>query len=183
MMGCMDLDQYVEGIRHQLLIAADAGGDQARALAERLLAPLDAAVRLVVQDALSAAAEEITLEMVPGSVELRIRGGEPEFVVSLPPADGSDDGSDGPGYPSDSALPASGFPRRSAADDPALSRINLRLPDDLKSQIDLAAAREGLSVNAWLVRAAAAALQRKEPNRDRQPPAAQRARRYKGWAK
>ena len=67
----------------QLEVAAEAGGDEARALAERLVAPLDAAIRLAVQDALAAAAEEITLELAPGSVELRLRGREPEFVVSL----------------------------------------------------------------------------------------------------
>ena len=83
----MEIDPYVESIRRQLELAAEAGGEEARALAERLVAPLEAAIRLAVQDALAAAAEEITLELAPGSVELRLRGREPEFVVSLPPAD------------------------------------------------------------------------------------------------
>ena len=83
----MNLDPYIENLRHQLALAAEAGGEDARALAERLVAPLEAAVRLIVQDALAAAAEEITLELAPGSVELRLRGREPEFVVSPPPAD------------------------------------------------------------------------------------------------
>src|ERR1700683_1782698 len=83
----MDLRPYVESIHQQLADAAETGGDDARALAERLAAPLDAAIRLALQDALGAAAEEITREMAPGSVELRIRGRIPEFVVSLPPAE------------------------------------------------------------------------------------------------
>ena len=83
----MDLGPYVESIHSQLEVAAEAGGDEARALAERLVAPLDAAIRLALQDALAAATEEITTELAPGSVELRLRGREPEFVVKLPPAD------------------------------------------------------------------------------------------------
>ena len=44
-----------------------------------------------------------------------------------------------------------------------MARINLRMPDHLKSRIDRAAAGQGLSVNAWLVRAAAAALEHTRP--------------------
>src|SRR5919109_2387127 len=83
----MDLTPYTESLRRQLKIVAEAGGDEARALAERLVAPLDAAIRLTLQDVLAAAAEEITCELAPGSVELRLRGRDPEFVVTPPPAD------------------------------------------------------------------------------------------------
>src|SRR3954452_15079836 len=85
--GAMDLSPYVENLRRELAVAADAGGDEARALAERLTAPLDSATRLMLLDALSAAADDITRELAPGSVELRLRGGEPRFVVTPAPAD------------------------------------------------------------------------------------------------
>src|ERR1017187_7138747 len=78
----MDLGPYVENLQRQLAVAANAGGDEARALAERLVAPLDAAVRLTLLDALVAAAEEITTDLAPGSVQLRLRGRDPEFVVT-----------------------------------------------------------------------------------------------------
>ena len=52
----MDLRPYVESIHQQLADAAETGGEDARALAERLAAPLDAAIRLALQDALGAAA-------------------------------------------------------------------------------------------------------------------------------
>ena len=81
----MNLTGYVEALRQQLAVAAAAGGDEAQALAERLTAPLDAATRLVLLDALSAAAGEITRDMAPGSVDLRLRDREPTFVVTLPP--------------------------------------------------------------------------------------------------
>src|SRR5947209_20480654 len=83
----MDLRPYVDNIHSHLAVAAEAGGDEARALAERLVAPLDAAIRLTLQEVLAAAAEEITCEFAPGSVELRLRGRDPEFVVTPPPVD------------------------------------------------------------------------------------------------
>ena len=52
----MDLTPYVDDLQDRLAAAADAAGDDGRRLAERLTAPLDAAVRLVLLDALSAAA-------------------------------------------------------------------------------------------------------------------------------
>lgn len=74
----MELTSYVENLRRELLVAADAGGDDARALADRLTAPLESALRLMLLDALSAAAGEITRELAPGSVELRVRADGPE---------------------------------------------------------------------------------------------------------
>src|SRR3954447_10259080 len=111
----MELSPYVENLRRELAIAGEAGGDEARALAERLTAPLEPAVRLTLLDALSAAADEITRELAPGSVELRLRGGDPEFVVAVPAAD-------------DPVEPAAPPPE---LDEGATARINLRLPEPL----------------------------------------------------
>ncbi|MCW2900339.1 MAG: hypothetical protein JWO67_2604 [Streptosporangiaceae bacterium] len=168
--GAMDLGIYVETIANQLVVAAEAGGDEARALAERLVAPLDAAIRLTLQDALSAAAEEITCELAPGSVEVRLRGRDPEFVVTPPPVD----------EPVDDAA-SGGTPPSAEADDGAVSRINLRMPDQLKARVEQAAAVEGLSVNTWLVRAASGALERSDPGRRREQRAPKGAQRHTGW--
>jgi hypothetical protein len=181
----MDLRPYVENIQRQLGVAAEAGGEEARALAARLFAPLDAAVRLTLQDVLAVAAEEITCELAPGSVELRLRGRDPEFVVTPPPAgpppgsqdDEADDGPDG-WLPSTMAAPDA-----ADRDDAAMSRINLRMPDHLKARVETAASRDGLSVNAWLVRAAASAADRADPGRGRGRRAASGAQRYRGWVR
>lgn len=145
----MDLAPYVDSLHRQLAVAAEAGGEEARALAERLTAPLDAAARLMLLEVLSAAAGEITSELAPGSVDVRLRGGEPELVVVPPPAE----------EPATS-VPDAGIPNAAVLDDTggAQSRINLRLPDALKGRVEDAAAKAGLSVNAWLVRALAAAV-------------------------
>src|SRR5512133_1460874 len=143
----MELGPYVETLRQELATAAAAGGEDARALAERLTAPLESAARLTLLDALSAAAAEITRELAPGSVDVLLRNREPVFAVTPPPAE---EPAPAPA-PTDAPPPAEG-------EDAATARINFRLPDSLKSRIEDAAGRAGLSVNAWLVRATAAAL-------------------------
>ena len=83
----MDLTSYVDNLRRDLAVAAEAGGEDARALAERLTAPLESAVRLTLLDVLSAAAAEITRDLAPGSADLRLRGGDPTFVVTPAPGE------------------------------------------------------------------------------------------------
>jgi hypothetical protein len=148
----MELTGYVETLRNELAVAAAAGGDEALQLAERLTGPLAASARLVIQEALSDAAQEITRDLAPGSVELRIRGRALEFVVTAPSAFASaqDDPADLP-----QATPAR---EGDAAGEGATSRISFRPPEELKARIEDAAEREGLSVNAFLVRTLSAAL-------------------------
>ena len=169
----MNLQPYVDDVQRHLLVAAEAGGEDARALAERLVAPLEAALVLSFQQVLSAAAEEITVELAPGSVELRLRGRDPELVVT-PPL----------GEPLAEALPEPAIPAVAAeGDDGAPWRINVRMPDRLKPPIERAARREALSVNAWLVRAAAAALGRSGAEHTRAHRAPQSSQRHTGWAR
>lgn len=147
----MELDPYVLDLQRHLSVAAEAGGEASRELADRLTAPLEAATRLVLLEALSAAASEITRELAPGSVDVRLRGRDPEFVVTA---------AENPEWV-EVAAGATAFSAAFApddADDTATSRTTLRLPDQLKARVDEAAAAEGISVNAWLVRAVASAL-------------------------
>jgi len=171
----MDLTSYVTALGNELAVAAEAGGPEARALAERLAAPLDSAIRLTLLDALSDAASEITRDLAPGSVELRLRSREPSFVVTQPPTEGPYD------EPEEAAagIPLRGVPE----DDSAMTRINLRLGQDLKDRVDEAAREAGLSVNAWLVRSASAALEGRAGGQrsDRRP--ARGAESYSGWVR
>ena len=176
----MDLRPYIEDIHQQLADAAEAGGDEARALAERLAAPLDAAIRLALQDALGAAAEEITRELAPGSVELRIRRRNPEFVVTLAAAERDGDALVDAAYEN---APAAAPRSPDDSEDGGVSRINLRMPDTLKTRVEQAASSEGLSVNTWLVRAAGSALDRADPGRRREGRAASGAGRFTGWVR
>ncbi|MEU0686006.1 hypothetical protein [Streptomyces uncialis] len=149
----MDLTPYVETLRRELAVAAEAGGDEARALAERLTAPLESATRLTLLNVLSAAAGEITSELAPGSVDVRLRGLDPDFVVVLPQHEERT-------APHEARAPAplpAPAPASADTDEGGTARVNLRLPAHLKARAEEAASREGLSVNAWLVRAVSAA--------------------------
>ena len=162
----MELGTYVTDLQRQLADAAANGADDTRAAAERVAAGLDAATRLVLLDALSAAVGEITRDLAPGSVDLRLRGRDVEFVVTQPTPETDSD--ERPTVTVD-------------LDDASTSRTTLRLPDALKARVDEAAAADGLSVNTWLVRAVAAAL---DPKQRR---VAQRSLRtgdnFAGWAR
>ncbi|MCS0600556.1 toxin-antitoxin system HicB family antitoxin [Streptomyces sp. LP11] len=171
----MDLTPYVDTLRRDLAVAAEAGGEDARALAERLTAPLESAARLTLLNVLSAAMDEITRELAPGSVDVRLRGLDPDFVVTPPPADEAP------------VQVAAGPPGETAkafaeGDEGGTARVNLRLPAHLKARAEEAANREGLSVNAWLVRAVSAAV-----GTGTQPRAAERTRTigqsFTGWVR
>ena len=146
----MQLETYVEELQRQLVAAAAAGGDETRETAQRLSTALDAAARLMLLEALGAAASEITTELTPGSVDLRLRGREPEFVVTQAPH------WDEPQAPAEPAAPAA--PAVFDGEEGATTRTTLRLPDELKTRVEAAAARAGVSVNTWLVRAIASTL-------------------------
>jgi hypothetical protein len=195
--GVMELTTFVATLRQELALATEGQGEQARASAERLVSALEPAVRLAMLEALSAAADEITRDLAPGSVHVRLRGREPAFVVTLPPtgnetaaeapltADGTRAGLPGAGLPG-GGLPGGGLPAGATdAGEGPTARINVRLGEQLKLRIEQAAARSGLSVNAWLGRAAAAALDVQDPARVPLAPIRQSAtgaQRYTGWA-
>lgn len=145
----MDLTPYVDSLRDEFLVAAEAHGEETLELAERLVAPLDSSARLTLLKVLSTAADEITRDLAPGSVDIRLRGLDPSFVVTPPPGDPSFEAKDTAG---------SGAGDPPADDEGAPARINFRPPEHLKARIEDAAGREGLSVNAWLVRAVTATL-------------------------
>ncbi|MCU1527568.1 MAG: hypothetical protein JWP75_1331 [Frondihabitans sp.] len=173
--GVMNLNPYVEQLRLQLRATADAGGDEARALVERLTVSLDSGIRLMLLEALSAAAGEITSELVPGGVEVRLRGGDPEFVVTRPASETFDEE-----VRRDAPTPTPSSGGDAEAEDRGAVRTTLRLPENLKQRADEAAAAEGVSVNTWLVQAVASALQ---PKRRRSPTGSFAGDRFNGWVR
>src|SRR5689334_5010898 len=128
--GVMDLTVYVDRVRRELAVAAEAGGPDAVALAERLTAPLASTFQLALLEALSTAADEITRELAPGSVEVRLRAGEPSFAVTAPPVVSSAPSMTPSMTPEESTevddAPAEG--------DGATARIAFRVPDQLKAR-------------------------------------------------
>src|ERR1041384_3844079 len=123
----MQLQRFVDALRADLT----AGAAPAEA-AGRLVLTLQASVGLRLLDALSEAALELNDKLPGGHVEVRLTGQDPEFV-----------------YVSDEPEPAPA----ATADEAYSARITLRLPEALKSALETAAGREGVSVNTWIVRA------------------------------
>src|SRR6478752_990607 len=170
----MQISPHVEALQRQLLSAASTGGPETEEIAARLAAALDAAARLAILDALSDAAGEITRDLAPGSVDVRLRGRDVEFAVTPPTSVEAPTGA-----PAVTTAPTAQQAADSGdePDDASTSRTTLRLPDALKARAEAAAANEGISLNTWLVRAITAAL---EPKRDERE---QRSSSYAGWVR
>lgn len=159
----MQLDRYADRLRAQLAAVADGGAEDTRALAERMSVALEPAIRLALLELLAEAAGDISRELAPGGVDVRLRGQDPELVVTRPP-----------GQPAAASAPAEPM----ADDEPATFRTTLRLPERLKARVEQAATAEGVSVNTWLVRAVAAALETERPR-----PPVQTGNRFTGWVR
>ena len=141
----MDLTPYLESLRGDLSAAAAPGGPETARAAELLSHAIDASARLALLQALSDAAAEITTRLHGPVVDVRLRGREADLVVSHVYAE--------PEAPSAAPL----------LDGGDLARLTLRMPEALKAHVEQAAAAEGVSVNAWLVRAVTAAAGRPTP--------------------
>lgn len=140
----MDIGQHVEALQREFLRAARALGPELEAAAERLGFALDSSARLTLMEALSQAAAEITTELDGRSVEVRLEGREPVFVVrGTGPVDAADDAT---------ALADSDATALPLDDEGAeTARITLRLPESLKVRAEELAAGRGQSLNTWIV--------------------------------
>ena len=152
----MDLSPYLDTLRRELIASAAPGGADVRHAAELLTGSLDAAARLTLLELLSDAAAEITTRLATASVDVRLRGRDADFQVT----DVS---------PHEETPAPVGPPVVDGGD---LARITLRLAEPIKEHVERAAAAEGISVNAWLVRAVLSALprDRSTPSGTQNPP-------------
>lgn len=154
----MNVTTLLESLRADLSGAAELGGVEARAAAERLLVALEPAFRLTLMQAFSEAAAEISHALEGVQVSVRLVGREPVFVV-------------------EGAAPA--FPPEAGdAEGESAARLTLRLPQPLKERAEALAAERGQSLNTWLVGAVRAAAEAPQGARSRSE-----GRRLRGWAR
>lgn len=137
----MNIDRYLHTLQQSLTDAAQTSSAEVQEAAQRLARTMESALRLSLVEFASDLADQITLELDGDTVDVRFRGGGPEVVVT----------------PAPEAEPAAPAPPADP-EDGDISRISLRIPEALKSNVERAASAEGLSTNAWLVRAAQSAL-------------------------
>ena len=131
----MNISEILDALRTDIQTTAEGGDKKTGEALVRLGHLLEASVRVQLMDALSEAAAELSQELPTGRVEVRIAGGD----ISLTFVRDQDEPSD---------LPT----------DEDSARITLRLPESLKTQAESSASRDGISMNAWLVRAVKRAL-------------------------
>jgi HicB family len=133
----MQLEHHIQAIREDLASTARLGDEATAEAAQRLSEALGATLHLRLFDLLGEAAVEIGGQLGTGRVEVRLAGRDPELVVVLEDA-------------ADAVTVALG--------EELSGRITLRLPETLKAKVEAAAAQEGVSTNAWLVRSIARVL-------------------------
>ena len=130
----MEMAHHIHAIQEDLAAAASLATDEPTVEAgRRLTQALGSSLHLRLLDVVSEAALALS-GSVPGRIEVRLAGRDPELV-----------------YIEEEEEPE---PAQAAgADDAFSARITLRLPEGLKAQLEVAANLEGTSVNAWIVRA------------------------------
>jgi hypothetical protein len=133
----MNLTIVLEGIQEDLQGLAGLGDERSAEIARRLGEALSSNLRLKLFDLLSQVAVELSSKLPSGHIEVRLAGQEPELVFVDSPRDQAG----------------------STAGEELSARISLRLPESLKLAVEKAADREGVSTNAWLVRAIARAAE------------------------
>jgi len=139
----MQMAHHIHAIQEDLAAAVALSADEATADAGRRLSQaLGSSLHLRLLDVVTEAAASLSAA-VPGRIEVRLAGRDPELVYV-------EDESDAP--PADDALTA---------------RITLRLPESLKVQIEVVASGEGVSTNSWIVRALARGLDSRPPRSGR----------------
>jgi hypothetical protein len=127
----MKLSPHVDALRADLEAAAALGDEHAAQIGGRLAEAATRSAPLRFLDALGEALLEANAQLPSGHLELRLAGNDPDILF----------------------VEEEGQAPTPTADEPSAARLTLRLPERLKSEIEAAAAREGVSVNTWLVRA------------------------------
>ena len=125
----MQIDGYVQALRDDLARIAAVGDESTARAAELLAGALESALGRRLLEAIGEAALELSNQLEEGRVEVRFAGGDPELVF----------------------VPDEETAAVEPADEAFTARITLRLPESLKARLEAAAAREGVSVNTWLV--------------------------------
>jgi hypothetical protein len=129
----METTRYVAALQSDLAAQAALGGDEVAEAGRRLVEAAGPALQLRLQDLLAEVVLELNGQLPDGHVELRLAGRDAQLV-----------------YVGEAAAQAPSTEEAAAGLD---ARITLRLPEGLKTAVESAADREGISTNAWIVRA------------------------------
>jgi hypothetical protein len=161
----MDISQYVSRLREDLAASAAAGDEQTQRTAALLGAAIEPAARLAMMNALSDLAAEVTAALGDRTVDVRLDGRDIRVVVS-PDA-----------HPAPEPEPQQQSRGFGGADAGDISRITLRLVEQIKNQAEQAASSQGVSLNTWVAQAVQGALHGSGPG----PRRGRDGHRIQGW--
>ena len=135
----MKMSLVVDGLRSDVISVGELGDDTVAEVADRIAELLGRSVPSRILDLLSEVAAEVSAELPDGRVEIRVAGDDVDLAyvedVHARPAGARSEGD--------------GDRER---DRDMSARITLRLSESLKVRVEEGAAREGISVNAFIVR-------------------------------
>ena len=137
----MQIDGLTQALREDLTRVAALGDENTARAADLLSVAIEASLGRRIQDALAEAALELNDQLDSAHVELRVAGRDLQLVLVREDGTGSE-----------------------SADEAFSARISLRLPESLKQRVESSAAREGTSVNTWLVQALQRAVESRRPS-------------------
>jgi len=140
----MDLTPYIANLREDLANTASAGDEQTRRAAALLSSALEPAVRLTLMNALADLAAEVTAALPGQVVDVRLNGRDVRVVVT--------------GAEETSRAEERTPPPPPLVDGGDISRITLRLVEQIKGQAEKAAAAQGVSLNTFVAQAVQGAL-------------------------
>ncbi|WP_327150491.1 hypothetical protein [Nocardia sp. NBC_01329] len=125
----MDLSRYTARIREDLVAAAALGDEKTQATAEALATAVENSTRLALLSALTELADTVTAELGDRTVRVSLHGTEASVEVQRAPS------GDNPSF-------------EEVTGD--ISRVTLRLVEQVKARAEEAAAQSGQSLNSWM---------------------------------
>ncbi|NLV77978.1 MAG: toxin-antitoxin system HicB family antitoxin [Rhodococcus sp.] len=137
----MNIDRYIDAITGSVTTAAELGDDETRRIAAALAGAAAAPARLALLGALSDMAAEVSSTLGDRTVTVRLVGDEAVLDVHSGPEPA---GGDTP--PTFEEMTGD------------ISRVTLRLVEQIKSRAEEAAAQNGVSLNSWVAQAVQGAL-------------------------
>ncbi|MET8872570.1 toxin-antitoxin system HicB family antitoxin [Nocardia sp. NPDC004604] len=135
----MDLNKYTARLREDLIAAAALGDEKTQATAAALAAATESSARLALLAALSDLAAEVSTELGDRTVHVSVDGTDATVDVRKNPRAESE-------HPSFEEMTGD------------ISRVTLRLVEQMKAKAEEAAAASGVSLNSWLSNAVSGAL-------------------------
>ena len=149
----MDISEYTAKLQNDVATAAELGDDHTRRIAASLSAAIEPSVRLVLLAAATELAKEIGAKLGDREVKVNLDGSELLVDVVRPP---NSTGGEGANEKADDEQKDSTYSFDDVSGD--ISRVTLRMMEQIKARAEEAANQNGVSLNSWVSQAVQGAL-------------------------